>query len=519
MPTSTTEATVRPTELAPEPPTTRFGPWMVVEKRPRRPLSKEAVARDISSSVTITESHFAHILDANTDDLLPPEQRASINAPSPPVPVMEFTGPSTTNQDATPRKYSKTNYVSSKQSLVTLKSKSKSSTVVQQATNFNVRKPLQLNLVDFPILSRNGHKAGSSKHFSQIHPAAMSRISFALFLNDNGEWDVTKLSSIFTTDAVPYILGVKPPDPHAGPDVCVWRWTDHHAFELKSAYHIWSQSGLDAPDPLWKHIWALQIWQTTVPPSLLRTFFSASVKDWLRQNLYSNIMFRYNIPWKLFFVSILWQSWKNRNDVVFAGNSVSFEHILSRSIVWENYFNDGWLMPSPITNRTMLPTPWSNPKPGWLRLNVDGFVSPNTGIATIGGLLRDNAGNFIFGFSKFIGCVNNLYAELWSLYIGLQLAWDYGIEYLRVQTDCKQVLQLLQDPHVESCSISLVRSIRQFWQRAWFIDLTWIPRFGNMAADKLARLASHSSIEPSFLSSPPAASCDILAADSLVSSL
>ncbi|KAK8482392.1 hypothetical protein V6N11_033152 [Hibiscus sabdariffa] len=247
----------------------------------------------------------------------------------------------------------------------------------------------------------------------------MRRISFASVLNDNEEWDVTKLSSIFIMDAVPYILGVKPPDPHAGPNVCLWRWTDHQAFELKSTYHIWSQSGPNAPEPLWKHIWALQGLCLSSkdladdrPAVLLHTFFSASVKDWLRQNLYSNILFRNNIPWKLVFVLILCQSWKNRNDAVFAGNSVSFEHILSRSIAWANYFNDGWLMPSPITNRTMLSTPWSNPEPSWLCLNVDGSVSPNTDIAMIEGLLKDNAGNFIFGFSKFIGCVNSLCAEL-----------------------------------------------------------------------------------------------------------
>ncbi|KAK8513112.1 hypothetical protein V6N13_032365 [Hibiscus sabdariffa] len=146
MPTSTTEATARPTEPAPEPPTTRFGPWMVVEKRPRRPQPKEAVVRDISSSVTITESRFAPILDANTDDLLPPERHASINAPSPLVPVMEFTGP-TTNQDATPIKYSKTKSVSFKKSSATLKSKIKSSTAVQQAANFNVRKPSKTSTV------------------------------------------------------------------------------------------------------------------------------------------------------------------------------------------------------------------------------------------------------------------------------------------------------------------------------------------------------------------------------------
>ncbi|KAK8507913.1 hypothetical protein V6N11_045881 [Hibiscus sabdariffa] len=141
------------------------------------------------------------------------------------------------------------------------------------------------------------------------------------------------------------------------------------------------------------------------------------------------------------------------------------------------------------------------------------------GIFTIGDLLRDNAGNFVFGYSKFIGCVNSLHAELWSLYISLQLVWDYRIDYLQVQTDCKQILQLLSASNVESSPISLVRSIRKFWHRAWFINLTWTPRSGNIAADKLARLANCSSFELSFFSSSPLALGDILSSDALVVTL
>ncbi|KAK8994454.1 hypothetical protein V6N11_045542 [Hibiscus sabdariffa] len=36
----------------------------------------------------------------------------------------------------------------------------------QHSATFNVRKPLQLNLADLPILHRTGHKAGSSNHQS-----------------------------------------------------------------------------------------------------------------------------------------------------------------------------------------------------------------------------------------------------------------------------------------------------------------------------------------------------------------
>ncbi|KAK8564027.1 hypothetical protein V6N12_036159 [Hibiscus sabdariffa] len=212
-------------------------------------------------------------------------------------------------------------------------------------------------------------------------------------------------------------------------------------------------------------------------------------------------------------------AWKNRNDAVFAASSASVESVLSRGIAWAQYYYDGWLVPTPVVNSSLAFAPWSNPELGWPCLNVDGAISLNIGKVKIGGLLRDNVGNFLFGFSKFIGCANSLQAELWSLYIGLQLAWDYGVEFLQVQTDCKQVLQLLQHPHVESCSISLMHSIRQFWKRAWFVDLIWTPRSGNKAADAFTRLVTYSSFDLSFFSSPPATLYDVLSADNLALSL
>ncbi|KAL4355424.1 hypothetical protein GQ457_06G013310 [Hibiscus cannabinus] len=400
----------------------------------------------------------------------------------------------------------------------------------------------------------------------------MSQISSTSVLNDRGEWDVAQLSKVFMANAIPYILGIKPPDPQSGPDMCVWRWTDHQDFVLKSAYQKCVQPALGVSDPLWKHIWSLQVpqrircflwlacrqklmtnlerckrkltndsfcplcnrevetiihtlrdcvylrqyWRRIVPQALLNAFFSSSVQGWLCQNLYSNILFRANLPWKLVFSSILWHTWKNRNDAIFTGISSTFEQVFSRGIAWANYYNDDWMTGALDTHSTMIPTPWSNPKPGCFCSNIDGAVSLNSGKATIGGLLRDTAGNFVFGFSKFIGCVNSLHAELFSLYIGLQLAWDYGIDYFQIQTDCKQITQLLSAPNVESSPIPLVRSIRKFWSRAWFIELIWTPRSGNMAADKLARLANCSSFDLSFYLSPPTELRDILSSDALL---
>ncbi|KAK9006348.1 hypothetical protein V6N11_035389 [Hibiscus sabdariffa] len=341
--------------------------------------------------------------------------------------------------------------------------------------------------------------------YSRASPDAMSHVSFGSVLTDNGEWDVAKLAMIFTEDALLYILGVKPPSPHDGPDRCIWRWTNHHGFELKSAYDKCAPLVLEDPDPLWNQ-------KLQVPQRKLRNLLFIQSGIAHVSNRSGGILFR---PLS----QALSSPHPLRNDAVFAGDSASVECALSRGIAWAQYCYDGWLQHMPSVSSPLSTTPWSNPEPGCLCLNGDGAVSLKTGKATIGGLLWDTAGNFIFGFSKFIGSTNSLYAELWSLYVGLQLAWDHGVTFLQIQTNCKRVLELLHDPNVESCPISLVRSIHQFWCRAWYVDLIWIPRLSNKATDNLARFANLSSFDLSFFSTQPARLCDVLVADTLALSL
>ncbi|KAL4377132.1 hypothetical protein GQ457_02G030770 [Hibiscus cannabinus] len=51
---------------------------------------------------------------------------------------------------------------------------------------------------------------------------------------------------------------------------------------------------------------------------------------------------------------------------------------------------------------------WKLPCPGWHSLNIDGVVCLSSG-----GLLRDDEGHWIIGFSKSIGSCSVLNAELW----------------------------------------------------------------------------------------------------------
>ncbi|KAK8537488.1 hypothetical protein V6N12_043650 [Hibiscus sabdariffa] len=207
---------------------------------------------------------------------------------------------------------------------------------------------------------------GPLSDYSKIPASAMSQISFASVLNEHGEWDVAKLSEVFTVNAVPYILGIKPPDTQSGPDINVGTSVEAHM-----------KSPGSAADTLFFMDY-LQYWRRIVPQTLLNTFFSSSVQGWLRQNLHSNIMFRTNLPWKLVFSSILWHTWKNRNDAVFNGSSSTFEQVLSRGIAWANYYNDGWLKGALVSHPTTTLTPWSNLEPASVNFGTElgSLISP-----------------------------------------------------------------------------------------------------------------------------------------------
>lgn len=69
-------------------------------------------------------------------------------------------------------------------------------------------------------------------------------------------------------------------------------------------------------------------------------------------------------------------------------------------------------------------------KASWVRLNTDGATKGNSGPTSVRGLLRDDTGQWLGGFVKFIGMAISVWTELWAVKFRLELALDLG--HLRV---------------------------------------------------------------------------------------
>ncbi|KAE8683955.1 hypothetical protein F3Y22_tig00111164pilonHSYRG00005 [Hibiscus syriacus] len=147
---------------------------------------------------------------------------------------------------------------------------------------------------------------------------------------------------------------------------------------------------------------------------------------------------------------------KNRNDTVFSNNSHSVNAICCRSINWARYYIDRGLQTDSNRISKNIPHQWTAPDQGWISLNVDGAVSTRTGHGTIGWVFGDADGAWLLGFIKSIGIVQPLQAELWAIFIVLQIAWEQGFELLLLQTDSLEAAKLLEQSDVASSSLSLV---------------------------------------------------------------
>lgn len=147
---------------------------------------------------------------------------------------------------------------------------------------------------------------------------------------------------------------------------------------------------------------------------------------------------------------------------------------------------------------------WTYPPVDWFKLNTDGAVKRNLGIAGCGGVLRDSCGSWIAGFGANLGIATVTEAELWGLYHGLQMAWNVGCKKIIVEMDSLIVLQLMQKDLMETHPLKvLIVCCQQFLQRDWIVKFQHVYREGNRVADKLANWSLQQGIGTHKLQNPP----------------
>ena len=126
---------------------------------------------------------------------------------------------------------------------------------------------------------------------------------------------------------------------------------------------------------------------------------------------------------------------------------------------------------------------WTAPLWPWVKLNTDG-AKKSSGNAGAGGLICDYRGNWLADYSVNLGVCSVTLVELWGLFHGLSIAWQYGFRRVQVEIDSKCVMQLVSSSNtLVNEHFTLIQAIKNLLRRDWLIKVDHIYREANAAAD------------------------------------
>ena len=86
---------------------------------------------------------------------------------------------------------------------------------------------------------------------------------------------------------------------------------------------------------------------------------------------------------------------------------------------------------------------WSPPPPRWFKLNTNEALKASSGMASAGGIIKDENGIWIVGFAFHIGPGSSLLAELWGVFQGLTLYWKKGLNRIFVEVASQCVVDII----------------------------------------------------------------------------
>ncbi|KAB5545180.1 hypothetical protein DKX38_013292 [Salix brachista] len=157
---------------------------------------------------------------------------------------------------------------------------------------------------------------------------------------------------------------------------------------------------------------------------------------------------------------------------------------------------------------------WKPPKLGACKVNTDGSRINATGLSGAGGVLRDSTGGWIQGFAVNLGACHILEAELWGIFWGLSLAWDYGFRDVEIECDSDAAVTLLTSITISTHPLySIISCCKMKIHDHWCCTIKHIYSEQNTAADALATRSYNLDLGLHVYEESPNFLKDILVAD------
>jgi ribonuclease HI len=120
-------------------------------------------------------------------------------------------------------------------------------------------------------------------------------------------------------------------------------------------------------------------------------------------------------------------------------------------------------------------------------LFADGGSRGNPGPAASGAVLVDDRGNVVGEVGRYLGIATNNVAEWTALLIGLELAFDRGMQSLAVRLDSELVVKQLRGEYrVKNADLQVIhKQVVSLARRFAHLDVAHVRRAQNTLADAL----------------------------------
>jgi ribonuclease HI len=202
-------------------------------------------------------------------------------------------------------------------------------------------------------------------------------------------------------------------------------------------------------------------------------------------------------------IMALYQLWLARNEAREESRILDPASIARRSLA----LVEEWLasVMRPQQSSTTQVEHWLPPEDGWVKANVDGSFSANSGSGGCGVILRDRHGVHLSSECHFLpAAVDLVRAELVACRRAVVLAEWLGFSKLCLESDCLGAVVKIKNPKVDrSLHGPLVEEIKDLLQGFEESDVRHVHRSSNGVTHTLAKESCVNNSSTVWVESPP----------------
>ncbi|KAJ1401975.1 Ribonuclease H domain [Sesbania bispinosa] len=286
--------------------------------------------------------------------------------------------------------------------------------------------------------------------------------------------------------------------------VGAWRWVWHLATPEKVRFTIWLGLHNSLPTKEVLHYQNI-VDSATCPRCMnhsesiihcLRDYTKAKVvwdrlgfstkPSFFNHNLFSCLRKFARGKSEILFLATIWWIWRWRNKEVFDADVWDIEFLIKQILLMQTDVQNSLNSDAQLFGSNWW---WAPRPPTYLKLNIDGSFRYSDHVMGVGGVLRDVAGNWCWGFAGNAGCGDVIQAELLALREGLSYVWTEGNRCIMCETDSLEVINLLSKDIVTHRSQinEILRDINALRNRHWELQVKHVVREANMLANALAK--------------------------------